>query len=176
MKAILACAAGCAVWSCGSSSLESLMPLCHEQYLVFLTRLQAALDVSKKTIITVFLVLAATPWIMWKIERVGDPLCPGNFGPLEKEVGGCTQSRNSRKAQQRWRGSVCLLITSAKDSSRDQGNIRIWKLFPEESQPKDFYTSKLPLLGKFPLGLHNVLISCPHASSLCWWGVTAMKE
>lgn len=119
-----------------------------------------------------FLVLGVTPRIMWKTERVGGALCPGNFGVnlWKRRLGDAHRAGGHSRD-----GEVLLVFPSplpktlleTKEIS-EYGNI-----FPEGNKPKDFCTSRLGLLGKFPLG--PALISSPHAS-LCWWGVTAIKE
>lgn len=77
-----------------SPGLESLMPLCHEWYLVLLTCFQWTPEVyswaSEKT--TVWLLfLVVTPWIIWKTERLGAPLRVLGHTPLEKEAEQCTE-------------------------------------------------------------------------------------
>lgn len=80
------------------------------------------------------------PWEFW------------NKG-VEKEFGGCTQRGRCRKAQHRWRGSACLPTTSAKDSSRNQGNLWIWKKYPSRGkQTWRFLHMQIWSVGDVPIG------------------------
>lgn len=85
--------------------------------------------------------------------------------PLEMEAGESTQNR---RAQQRWRNSACLPIISAKESSRNQGNLWVWKHFQRETNLEIFAQVDLVSWGSshwdstpssFPLPMPTVCVS-----------------
>lgn len=115
-----------------------------------------------------FFVLVAAPQIMWKTERVEDPLCPGNFGVklCKRRLGDAHRVGTAGKHSTD--GKVLLVCPSPlpKTLLETKETSEYGKTLPEENKPKGFYTSRLGLLGKFPWGLHTLLISSPHANSV----------